>query len=206
MREILNKQKDCEGNIALMLAVSGGHQDLVGVLIKEFNFNANTSQGSDGRTPLHQACFIGHTDLVRQLVVWHGADVGARDNDNWDALMYAVDGGHQVLVRVLIKEFHFNANISRGSDGRTPLLEACFEGYIDLVRELVVEHGADLSAKDNDNYDALMYAVIGYVESVIGNCRAIHARTVYVESVIGNCRAIHVHARSNNVRGLPKKK
>ena len=161
VREILNKQKDCEGNIALMLAVSGGHQDLVGVLIKEFNFNANTSQGSDGRTPLHQACFIGHTDLVRQLVVWHGADVGARDNDNWDALMYAVDGGHQVLVRVLIKEFHFNANISRGSDGRTPLLEACFEGYIDLVRELVVEHGADLSAKDNDNYDALMYAVIG---------------------------------------------
>ena len=153
--------KDNNNNDALMLAVIGGHQDLVRVLIKEFNFNANMSQGLNGRPPLHQACIKGHTDLVRQLVVEHGADLSAKDNHNFDALMYAVIGGHQDLVRVLIKEFNFNANTSRGSDGRTPLLEACLRGHIDLVRQLVVEHGADVGAKDIYNRDALMYAVAG---------------------------------------------
>ena len=159
VREILNKQKDCEGNKALMLAVSGGHKDLVRVLIEEFQFSANTSE--NGKTLLHEACCKGHTDLVRELIVKHGADLSAKDNNKNDALMYAVIGVHQDLVRVLIKEFNFNANTSRGENGRTPLLEACYKGHIDLVRELVVEHGADLGAKDNDNNDALMYAVIG---------------------------------------------
>ena len=152
---------DHDGDDALMNAVTGGHQDLVRVLIKEFNFNANTSRGSDGRTVLHEACFKGHTDLMRELVTEHGADLGAKDNDNNDALIIAVSGGHQDLVRVLIKEFHFNANTSRGRNGTTPLLEACFKGHTDLVRELVVEHGADLSAKDIYCRDAFMCAVIG---------------------------------------------
>ena len=153
--------KDIYSRDALLYAVAGGHQDLVRVLINEFDFNVNMSQGGNGRTPLLEACFFDHTDIVRQLVIEHGADLTAKDNDNDDALMFAVIGGHQHLVRVLIKEFHFNANMSRGSNGRTPLLEACLKGHTDLVRELVVEHGADLSAKDNNNNDALMYAVIG---------------------------------------------
>ena len=159
--QILNKQKHCKGNSALMLAVSGGHKDLVRVVIEEFQLNVNTNEGANGKTPLLEACFKGHTDLMRELVVEHGADLSAKDNDNYDALLCAVYGGHQDLVRVLTKEFHFNANTTRGSNGRTPLLEACFKGYTDLVRELVDEHGADLSAKDNNNYDALLYAVYG---------------------------------------------
>ena len=148
--------KDESGNNALMLAVRGGHNDLVRILIKEFHFNVN-SRGCKGRTPLHETCLQGHTDLVRELINEHGADLEAKDNDSEDALMYAVDGGHKEVVRVLIKEFHFDVN----SRGRTPLHEACFQGHTDLVRELVNEHGADLEAKYNKSRDVLMYAVSG---------------------------------------------
>ena len=68
---------------------------------------------------------------------------------------------HKELVRVLIKEFHFNVNTSRGKGGRTPLFEACLQGHTELVRELVNEHGADVNAKDNSNNDALILSVYG---------------------------------------------
>ena len=59
-------------------------------------------------TPLLHACVSGHTDLARELVNEHGADVNAKDNSNNDALILSVYGGHKDLVRVLIKEFHLN--------------------------------------------------------------------------------------------------
>ena len=61
---------------------------------------------------------------MRELVIEHEANRSAKDNGGNDILMYAVRGGHNDLVRVLIKEFHFNANTSRSNQGRTPLHEA----------------------------------------------------------------------------------
>ena len=62
------------------------------VLIKEFHFNVNTSKSNEGRTPLHEACLQGHTDLVRQLVNEHEANLSAKDNSGKDVLMYAGRG------------------------------------------------------------------------------------------------------------------
>ena len=126
------------------------------------NVIVKTSRSNQGRTPLHEACLKGHTDLVRQLVREHGAELSAKDNENEDVLMYAVRGGHKELVRVLVKEFDFNVNTSRSNEERTPLHEACLQGHTDLVRELVKEHGAKLIAKDNEDKDVLMYAVRGW--------------------------------------------
>ena len=86
---------------------------------------------------------------MRELVNEHGADVNAKDNSNNDALILSVLGNHKYLVRVLIKEFHFNVNTSLGLNGITPLLQACVSGHTDLARELVNEHGADVNSKDN---------------------------------------------------------
>ena len=81
--------------------------------------------------------------------------------------MFAVIGGHNDLVRVLINEFHFNVN-SRDLQGRTPLFVACLKGHVGLVRELVNVHGADLSAKDKNGWDALMFAVAGGHNNLVG--------------------------------------
>ena len=173
VRELVKKHKadrsakNKENEDALMYAVYGGHSSLVRVLIEEFQFNVNKSRSNQGRTPLHEACLQGHTDLARELVKEHKADRSAKDKDNEDALMYAVYGGHNSLVRVLIKEFQFNVNKSRSNQGRTPLHEACLQGHTDLVRELVKEHKADRSAKNKDNEDALMYAVYGGHNSLV---------------------------------------
>ena len=50
---------------------------------------------------LHCACGGGHLELARGLLDL-GAVVDARDNDGWDALMYALHHGHPAVVTLLL--------------------------------------------------------------------------------------------------------
>merc|ERR1711991_789469 len=61
------------------------------------------------RTPLHCACYKGHTEVAMALME-RGADIDARDNDQRTPLHYACDNGHTEVAMSLIK---------RGADGRS---------------------------------------------------------------------------------------
>ena len=77
--------------------------DLVGVgsgpeflkLVKRMNFNVPKVVNCgkpDGLTALHQACKLGHKDIVEWLISEAGADLEKPDLKGCRAIHYAVDG------------------------------------------------------------------------------------------------------------------
>jgi ankyrin repeat protein len=99
-------------------------------------------QGAGGTTPLMQAVLYGDADSVRFLLE-QGADPNLRNEVGATALMWAVDEFEK--TRLLVEH---GADVSaRSGDGRTPLLIAAgLFGNTEVIK-LLLERGADLSAK-----------------------------------------------------------
>jgi ankyrin repeat protein len=104
-------------------------------------------------TPLHLASKEGHVDIARFLIE-HGADAGARDNDNCTPLHWASQQGHSEVVRVLV-ERGVEVNARDHSDW-TPLHAASQNGRLEVVRFLL-EHGADADASDRGGWTPLQW-------------------------------------------------
>ena len=67
--------------------------------------------------------YKGHADVVRLLVEEHGASVDARDGAFCTALHAASEGGHPVVVELLLR---LGAEIdARNGKEQTPLHYAC---------------------------------------------------------------------------------
>ena len=104
-------------------------------------------QGKNGRSPLHVAAmhWIKHDqDDVIQLLLDHGANPNARDDNNATPLHYSSwfeysDGGTVEGTRLLLK--HGAIIDAEDNEGRTPLQLALDHGRDDIARCLK-EHGA----------------------------------------------------------------
>ncbi|HZS10079.1 MAG TPA: ankyrin repeat domain-containing protein [Blastocatellia bacterium] len=109
-------------------------------------------RGMGGTTPLMQAALYGDAQAVR-LLLEQGADPNLRNDAGATALMWAVDDPEK--TRLLIEH---GANVNaRSDDGRTPLLIAAEQFSNSGVIKLLLERGADLSAKSPNN---LGYATV----------------------------------------------
>src|SRR6267142_1800548 len=109
----------------------------------------------DMSTPLHMALRSGDVDLAR-LLVEHGADTTARDNDGLTPLHLAVQKGSVVLARLLVEH---GADVTAQDNHRSTLLHlAVQKGSVDLAG-LLVGHGADVKAQDNYGTTLLHLAV-----------------------------------------------
>ncbi|KAJ1483760.1 ankyrin repeat-containing domain protein, partial [Baffinella frigidus] len=98
----------------------------------------------NGQTPLHIAAQHGREGTVR-LLLDRGADVSAESRDG-DTPLHDVarDSGHEGVARALI---HKGADVEKGNTaGLTPLHKAAIFGN-EVVAVLLLEHGADVSAK-----------------------------------------------------------
>ncbi|HPG57675.1 MAG TPA: ankyrin repeat domain-containing protein, partial [Candidatus Wallbacteria bacterium] len=74
------------GSIGLIWAISGGHIDLVKMMLtKDIDIN---SADPEGLTPLMHAVISGNFHLVK-LLLENGAGKDAKDKAGFDALMYA---------------------------------------------------------------------------------------------------------------------
>jgi len=100
--------------------------------------------GENRYTPLHRASFQGDPEVVRCLVD-HGADINARDTDNWTPLYMACRCRRFETAQALL-ELGADPNICT-TDRHTPLHWACEIGVTDYVR-ILLQHGADPRAKD----------------------------------------------------------
>jgi ankyrin repeat protein len=140
-----------------------GMRDMATFLIAERSQDVNARGFDKKETPLHVASRHGYMD-VTQLLLKHGADTEAQDDDKCTPLLLASRRECVEVARVLLK--HGADREARDSYNCTPLLLASMRGYVEVSRVLL-EHGADKDAQDERGWSPLMHASkMGHVEIV----------------------------------------
>jgi ankyrin repeat protein len=131
-------------DITLFEAAAAGRFDVVANLIYA-NPELINLYAKDGFTALGLACYFGHYEIARYLVL-KGADVNLPSNNGFRVypLHSAAAGDYTQIARMLIEN---NAQVNvKQQAGATALHSAAQNGNIDLLI-LLLEHGADVSIR-----------------------------------------------------------
>lgn len=170
--------KDEYGRTALSLAVIGGHEAIVKILLaRGAKPDSSLHYGSGGyETLLMTAARKGYKGIVK-LLLDNGAKVDSEDKAHHHAPLHlAVAGGHEDIVEQLLDR---GADVdSEDIENRTPLLLAAGMGHGDIVN-LLLDKGADVELKDADNWTPLLLATLRGHESVV---KILLNRGAYVDS------------------------
>ena len=124
---------------------------------------------SYGRTPLHIATYARQRDAVRALVR-SGADLGALEEDRYDAVTIAAVADDEETLALLL-ELGASAKLVTSRYDGTALIAAAHLGHDGVVRQLIAA-GAPLDHINNLHWTALIEAV------VLGDGTARHQATV----------------------------
>jgi ankyrin repeat protein len=140
-----------------------GMHDIATFLIVERSQDVNARGFDKMETSLHVASRHGHMDVTR-LLLEHGADLEAQDDDKCTPLLLASRREYVEVTRILLT---YGADReARDSYVRTPLLLASMCGYVE-VAGVLLEHGADKDAQDDRGWNPLMHASkMGHMEIV----------------------------------------
>lgn len=156
----------CSKKTALHKAAEYGHDCMIKLLLeRDVDKETRTATGS---TALHLAATRGRTSVV-QILLMQGANNSAKDSSGDTALHLAVKGNYSDVVRVLLKidlPSERDEVNSEGADGHTPLSLAADRGYWKLC-QLLLQHNADIKAKDRAGNMALHLATIKLYEDVV---------------------------------------
>ena len=130
--------------ISLFEAAAAGKFDVVAHLVYQHPEAVNY-YAEDGFTPLGLACYFGHHEIARYLVL-KGGDVNMPSNNGFSVypLHSAVAGNYTEIARMLIEN---NAQVNvKQQAGVTALHSAAQNGNVDLLI-LLLEHGADANSR-----------------------------------------------------------
>ncbi|TXJ39971.1 ankyrin repeat domain-containing protein [Brachyspira pilosicoli] len=171
---------DMEGYTSLHRAIANNDLNTVMELLKNENIDINSKLGIEvsidgwylgGATPLILASYLGYTDIVNALIE-KDVDIKAKDDvDGCMAIHLAAANGKNDVIEILLDR---DAAIINEVDnkGNTPLHWASMKDRADTVA-LLIENGADIEAKDVDNWTPLHYAAafasLQTVEALVDN-------------------------------------
>ena len=122
-----------------------------------------------GRTPLHVATFAKQRDVIRALAK-AGAELGALENDRYDAVTIASVADDEETLRVLLAAGASAKLVTSRYDG-TALIAAAHLGHDGVVRQLI-RAGAPLDHVNNLHWTALIESI------VLGNGGVRHVATL----------------------------
>ena len=105
---------------------------------------------------LRDQALAGQTEAVRSLLAGTSPDLDAADATGGTALMYAVQGGHEEIVEVLLERGA--SPDRRNPSGETALHLAARRGRTDSAR-LLLRAGADFGLQDSEGRTPLYRAV-----------------------------------------------
>lgn len=171
---------DMEGYTSLHRAIVNNDLNTVMELLKNENIDVNSKLGIEvsidgwylgGATPLILASYLGYTDIVNALIE-KDVDIKAKDDvDGCMAIHLAAANGKNEVIEILLDVDASNIN-DVDNKGNTPLHWASMKDRADTV-SLLIENGADIEAKDVDNWTALHYAAafasLQTVEALVNN-------------------------------------
>jgi ankyrin repeat protein len=123
-----------------------------------------------GRTPLHVATFARRHEVIRALAQ-AGADLGALEDDRYDAVTIAAVADDEATLALLLK-LGASARLTTSRYDGTALIAAAHLGHDGVVRRLIGA-GAPLDHVNNLHWTALIEAV------VLGDGGPRHQRVVH---------------------------
>ncbi|GLJ22090.1 hypothetical protein SUGI_0414130 [Cryptomeria japonica] len=199
--------QDKRGMTALHYAFEGGlgkdidvATEVAEALLRRCNAHSlmefvNTTD-TKGRTALHRASKKGNT-RIGGLLVDHGASVTVQDNKGMTALHYAFQGGIDkvidvgtniagALLRRCDQESIYELVNATDGKGRTALHYASENGNARMC-ELLVEHGALMTAQDITGMTALHYSFEGGID------KDIDVGTEIAEALLLRCDELSIY-------------
>ena len=123
------------------------------------------SRNNDGVTPLMRAALRGKQSAF-QVLIPNGADLTLKDNNGCSLLHKATQGGNTSIVNELLSLGLERDSRNTKSYGVTPLMATVGCGKQSTF-ELLLQHGADASLKDNLGNCLLHWDVQGGDTSII---------------------------------------
>lgn len=141
---------DPQGQVGLFLALRGGSEQVVQVLLGHPELKVDATNTSD-ETPLMMAALRGALEPARRLLE-RGAQV---ERPGWTPLHYAASGPNPALVKLLLdRGSPINA---RSPNGTTPLMMAARYGAEESAG-LLLDRGADAGLRNQLDLGAADFA------------------------------------------------
>jgi ankyrin repeat protein len=133
------------------------------LLLLDSGVDSNTP-GRNGWTPLHFASQGGHTDIV-SILAERSDNIDAKEKNKSTALLLAANNGFVEIIRILQR---YGADLeARNEEGFTSLLLTVRASVNSGPVHALCELGADLEAKDNNEWTALHWAVFNDSDDLI---------------------------------------
>ena len=139
------------GRSALHFAATSGHADVAAALVSRAPRLLH-GRTLNGATPLHEACYHGHPQVVDVLCRAPGVDINATDGAERAPLHWCALRGHLQAAVALIRhslrlKHQLDPVNAADQHQRTPLHLACVGGHPELA-QLLIDNRADVNAVD----------------------------------------------------------
>ncbi|KAK0759107.1 hypothetical protein N5P37_008596 [Trichoderma harzianum] len=118
-------------------------------------------------TGLHLASYFGAVEAVNCMLPYEErVDPDSKDEYRRSALSYAVEHGHESIVKLLLSTGRVDPG-SRDKYGKQPLLYAAIKGYEGIVKLLLATGKVDPDSRDNSYQTPLLSAAANGHEGIV---------------------------------------